>query len=561
MATTIDELLAQLTGTTTAATTATATQTASVPAPFNQQTLLNSLISGISFTAPIIGTAGNDTLNGTAASDGIAGGAGNDTIKAGAGNDLVAGGDGVDFIQGEAGNNILFGQNDADLLVGGAGNDYLDGGAGNDLLLTGKGQNIVVTGAGQDTVLGGFINEAASGAVTQSVVKDFDVANDTVQLLNFESGSVPTYTVSALGTTGAQVAIYKTVNGQPVLNEVLYFENVTPAALSPRITGGQKDTGGVFGTATSGDDVITGDANNNIILGADGNDTLRDGAGNDGVYGQNGNDTLMGDAGNDTLVGAEGGDLVGIAVQNNQLVVSSAGNDMLDGGAGNDVLYDGLGTNQMITGAGSDIVVIGGESLSNAAGVKTTNTVTDFSVANDKIFVLGTTASPAYYKLEQAGADTKISLYTTANGTGDVKEEVLVKNATVAALQPRLQGGTAIVPAATAGDTTTSPTSDLVGTSTTAADTFAVGNTPNVREKITAYSKTNGDTIAVRARPDLGFGGFFPSYAVQDIGADLLIKIDYTGNNNQVLSEYALVQKNNTVQTASDLTITGPLAG
>ena len=106
------------------------------------------------------GTASNDLISYTSADETILGKGGNDTIIAGGGADDVHGGVGNDDISGDGGN---------DLLHGGDGDDILKGGDGLDTLYG---------GAGEDT----FVFQSASAFNNVDVIKDFDVANDIIDL-------------------------------------------------------------------------------------------------------------------------------------------------------------------------------------------------------------------------------------------------------------------------------------------------------------------------------------------------------------------------------------------
>jgi Ca2+-binding RTX toxin-like protein len=108
-----------------------------------------------------------------------------------------------------------------------------------------------------------------------------------------------------------------------------------------------------------------------VQTGGNGNDTLTGNAGNDYLDGSNGNDKLYGGAGNDTLLGGNGDDLL----------VGDAGNDSLNGGFGNDTLRGGLGNDTLTGGSGNDVFVF-------AAG-EGTDTITDFTLSNDKIGLTG----------------------------------------------------------------------------------------------------------------------------------------------------------------------------
>lgn len=106
------------------------------------------------------GTSGNDLIAYTSAGETILGKGGNDTITAGGGNDDVHGGSGDDTISGEGGN---------DLLHGGEGNDTLYGGDGLDTLFGGGGEDV-------------FVFETSTAFNNIDVIKDFDIANDAIDL-------------------------------------------------------------------------------------------------------------------------------------------------------------------------------------------------------------------------------------------------------------------------------------------------------------------------------------------------------------------------------------------
>ena len=106
------------------------------------------------------GTSGNDLIAYTSADETILGKAGNDTITAGGGADDVHGGSGNDDISGDGGNDLLHGGDGDDILKGGDGLDTLYGGAGADA----------------------FVFQTASAFNNIDVIKDFDVANDVIDL-------------------------------------------------------------------------------------------------------------------------------------------------------------------------------------------------------------------------------------------------------------------------------------------------------------------------------------------------------------------------------------------
>jgi Ca2+-binding RTX toxin-like protein len=66
----------------------------------------------------------------------------------------------------------------------------------------------------------------------------------------------------------------------------------------------------VANPATSGDDLLSGEAGDDLLRGGAGNDLLLGGSGNDSLTGGDGNDALYGGAGNDTLLGGAGNDVL-----------------------------------------------------------------------------------------------------------------------------------------------------------------------------------------------------------------------------------------------------------
>ena len=79
---------------------------------------------------------------------------------------------------------------------------------------------------------------------------------------------------------------------------------------------------------TSGDDVLSGDAENDAITGLEGNDILAGLDGNDDLNGGPGNDVMVGGRGSDTVAGEAGSDTI---IWNN-----GDGSDTMDGGADTD---------------------------------------------------------------------------------------------------------------------------------------------------------------------------------------------------------------------------------
>lgn len=103
----------------------------------------------------INGYGGNDTISGRGGDDDLWGGNGQDLLRGGAGDDTLHGNDGDDNLSGQAGNDSIFGYHDDDTLRGGTGMDTLIGGMGNDLLNGGEDDDQLSGGIGDDTLIGG----------------------------------------------------------------------------------------------------------------------------------------------------------------------------------------------------------------------------------------------------------------------------------------------------------------------------------------------------------------------------------------------------------------------
>ena len=293
--------------------------------------------------APIVGTAGADTLNGTNRTESIDGGAGTDLVSYAASTAAVtvnlttARGSGG-FAQGDTYLNLedIAGSPFDDSLTGSAGANVIDGGAGRDTILGGDGNDLLVGGAGNDSLAGGIGNDTlmgGSGADTLDGGDGIDVADFSASALR--TGADPV-------TAGVTVdLVTATANTGFAAGDVLTsIENVTGTAFA--------DVLGGDGLANS----LLGGAGNDMLDGRAGNDTLAGGDGDDTLIGGDGTDTLRGDLGNDVLFGGLGG-------------------DSLTGGDGNDTLYGGDGADSFIGGAGADVVSYG----LTASGVAATSGV------------------------------------------------------------------------------------------------------------------------------------------------------------------------------------------
>ncbi|GAA6174952.1 calcium-binding protein [Sulfitobacter pacificus] len=138
--------------------------------------------------APVLGTAGDDTLAGSGAADDINGAAGDDeirgfgaddTIRGGTGDDLLIAGAGNDALGGEVGDDTLWGMLGDDRMDGGNGNDVVNGDAGDDFINGGRGSDALRGGAGDDSLNGGNDNDVIFAGTGADLVHGDD-GNDRI---------------------------------------------------------------------------------------------------------------------------------------------------------------------------------------------------------------------------------------------------------------------------------------------------------------------------------------------------------------------------------------------
>ena len=129
----------------------------------------------------IAGTNKRDVLIGTEGRDQIDGLRGNDFIKGQAGDDLITGG---------AGNDKIFGGAGADDIDAGTGNDFVFAGEGDDVIRAGDGKrDFIFGGDGADTFV--FSEALATdNSKDRTMILDFDVTEDVIDLGGAEIGSI-----------------------------------------------------------------------------------------------------------------------------------------------------------------------------------------------------------------------------------------------------------------------------------------------------------------------------------------------------------------------------------
>jgi hypothetical protein len=182
--------------------------------------------------------------------------------------------------------------------------------------------------------------------------------------------------------------------------------NLTPTAIPPTevLAGTAKDDLNLVPTnkqtifADGGNDIIDGSVSkgsDNRLYGGDGNDELYAGK----------NDRLFGEAGDDILDASQGkgGNRLYGGAGSDKLFAGT--NDFLFGGDSNDTIFAGKGGNNLYGGAGADKFY-----LAYNGTPASTNTVSDFEIGIDKMFILGIAGTTDFSKvtITQQGADALV---------------------------------------------------------------------------------------------------------------------------------------------------------
>jgi glycerophosphoryl diester phosphodiesterase len=198
-------------------------------------------------------------------------------------------------------------------------------------------------------------------------------------------------------------------------NEIVQITLDKPLNIDPRVgIAAQGGNNVVTGTAQSDTtlvptikDTVFADGGNDIIDGSvsKGSDNrLYGGDGNDELYGGK-NDRLFGEAGDDILDASQGKGGNRLYGGDGKDTLFAGTNDFLFGGDGNDTIFAGKGGNTLYGGAGADKFY-----LANASLPSSTNTVSDFELGIDKMFILGIAGTTDFSKvtLTQQGGDTLV---------------------------------------------------------------------------------------------------------------------------------------------------------
>ncbi len=170
-----------------------------------------------------------DVLIGNAADNIFSAGAGNDTLYGGDGNDWIYAGFGdartTNFIDGGNGNDKLEGSGGADTVIGGAGADVIRAGSDRDVLEGGTGADVFWFRDGDSFTLNGLVSD---------VIRDFNAAEDDIQIFNGFSALPPTvHSITDLGDGGQRVMIlFEGHGGVPTLYLDIYGSPVTAADIT-----------------------------------------------------------------------------------------------------------------------------------------------------------------------------------------------------------------------------------------------------------------------------------------------------------------------------------------
>ncbi len=357
---------------------------------------INSLL-GMDGDDTLDGAAGNDALDGGNGNDNLAGGLGNDNLLGGAGNDTLDGGAGVDMMAGGAGDdvyvvdvagdkvteaaaagadsvhtglasytltanveNLLYtgtaaftGTGNAENNVidsgSGAGNDKLSGGAGDDTLSGHGGNDTLDGGVGMDTVvLAGTREQYTISSLVAGETLFTTLAGTRTVLKNIENVSFGGETVALAellnGTATLGNDVLSGTNGDDLLDggagadsmsgldgdDLYVLDNIGDRIVES--VGDGTDTARVAYTVAGKTYVLEANVENAIVAGTMTTGLTGNALDNE-LTGNAAANTLSGDAGDDRLEGMGG----------NDNLQGGAGADLLDGGSGNDVMAGGIG--------------------------------------------------------------------------------------------------------------------------------------------------------------------------------------------------------------------------
>jgi Ca2+-binding RTX toxin-like protein len=263
--------------------------------------------------------------------------------------------------QSFSGDDNMSGNAEQDIMFGQGGNDTLDGGDDFDIMEGNHGADTLYGGAGEDDLAGG--GSANDGVIDAGRVGD-GLLDGADVMYGGDDGDV---------MTGDNARIDRQVGGNglwsvdPNVNDV--FRSITLFDI-------ERAGGPAINPATSGSDLMYGDAGRDLMFGQ-GNDAIdHDGDGRynedppDGVDNDRDGRESAGSVGYDCLDGTDNdGDGLADAAdpQCRAKIDEDGGGDQMVGGAGDDVMEGNFGSDWMFGDSGEDDML--GGSSANAAGL------------------------------------------------------------------------------------------------------------------------------------------------------------------------------------------------
>ena len=404
----------------------------------NNDSFLNSEITGSKGSDEIYGYEGIDIIAGSDGDDYIDGGEGDDTLTGGSGSDVFNIHHGTDLItdfdQSYDSLNIsllgkakLFAENESSnfgrgniknlglliidssyassavSVIGSDGEDEILGSKFNDSLSGGPGNDVINGGQGNDSLQGGSGSDRFLVTQGEDVLLDFDYSLDEFSI---SFGASLTIQLSSAGIFDFRAE---------------KFENLGSLIIEAQSGGDLFSITGTRGMDNiwtgSGDDVLNGSDGDDTLNGGFGDDTLIGGRGNDHFIVLKGNDEISDyDILNDSLEIGEkskaklilnepgaydfssesiinSGTLEVIATGANGYEINgTSGSDILRGSSGNDSLSGSDGSD-LIDGKGGDDVLIGGEGADDFKVTSGADRIKDYTLDTDKIVIdLGASA-------------------------------------------------------------------------------------------------------------------------------------------------------------------------
>ncbi|WP_206513403.1 beta strand repeat-containing protein [Rhizobium phaseoli] len=445
---------------------------------------LSNTLTGGTGADTLVGGGGDDFLDGGTGADHLIGGIGDDdyvvdnvgdvvTENAGEGSDTifttlatyslanVANVENLTYTgtaaftgTGNALNNVIRGGDGANILDGGAGDDTLMGGYGNDTFIVDSLNDVIIenAGAGTDTIktaLASYSLAAISNVENLTYTGTADFTGTGNELANIITGGVGNDVLD--GGAGVDTLVggagndtYMVDNVSDVVTEAANAGiDTIKTALASYSLASLTNVENLVHTGSS-DFAGTGNASANAIIGGAGNDTLDGGTGADTLTGGTGNDIYVVDNVGDLVVenAGEGTDTVktslasytlGANVENliytgtaaftgtgnslDNVITGGSGANRLSGGGGDDILIGGAAADTFVYDANGGIDTIVGFVASGSAHDVL---AVDSSVFADWAHLLAAST--------QSGSDVII--------TADADDKIILKNVTVASLQP-----------------------------------------------------------------------------------------------------------------------------